>query len=105
MATVNVQSQRSITTAGAQVNGVPVRASGFPVTVQVVTPAALGRIEQSMDGVNWIVATHQNGTDVTTMDDGIFTLDDLTEWVRPATVTDGSAPRTVDFLFSIYKES
>jgi hypothetical protein len=105
MATVNVTIGRTVTSAvGAQVNGEPVRANGGQVTVQIVAPAAVGRIEQSNDAVNWIVAT-QEATDLTTLDDGVFVLHDLPEWVRPATIADAGGPRALEFIFSVQKES
>jgi hypothetical protein len=75
------------------------------VTVQVVVPAALGLIEQSNDGYNWVTATHQAGTGLSSLDDGMYTVDDRSEWIRGSVASDGSAVRNFDFIFTIQKES
>lgn len=104
MATVNVTIGRTVASVnGSQANGIPVRANGGQVTVQIVAPASLGRIEQSNDAVNWIVAT-QEATDLTTLASGVYILHDLPEWVRPSVNSDASAVRSFEFIFSIQKE-
>jgi hypothetical protein len=75
------------------------------VTVQVVAPAALGLIEQSNDGFNAVTATHQTGTALSSLDDGMYTLDDRAEWVRGSVATDASGPRNFEYVFTIHKES
>lgn len=104
-ATTNVRISKTVASVvGAQANGERLRAGGHGVTVQIVAPASLGRVEQSNDGYNWIVAT-QEATDLTTLASGVYILHDRPEWVRPAVNADASGPRNFEFIFSVYKES
>ena len=106
MATVNVTIGQTVASVnGSQANGPWVRTGGFPVTVQLAVPAALGLIEQSNDGFNAVTATHQAGTALSSLNDGMYTLDDRAEYVRCAVASDASAVRNFDFLITVQKES
>ena len=106
MATVAVRSSKTVASVnGSQANGDSLRVGGRPVSVYITAPAALGRIEVSHDRHNWAAATYNGGTAATSLDDGLYEIDGHPTWIRPSVASDGSAPRSFEYVFSVYKES
>lgn len=96
---------RVVSVNGAQSNGREFRAGGNPLVVQFDGPAALNVLEGSMDKSNWYVLSDEAGTALTGIAGAIHHVRRAPKWVRHATLTDASAPRTFFANIGVIKES
>jgi len=102
MSDVKTTIMQTITSsAGAAVNGDPIRAGGSLVEVQFFGPAANHGVEVSEDALTWAPATDPDGLPITNIAAGYRILRERPMWVRPR--TSAVAVNQFTFAFNITK--
>ena len=89
----------------AAVAGTAIRVTGEAVDVQFFGPAAFHEVQQSNDGVVWVIAVDIAAANITALGPVYRRLRDRPEWVRGRTIQDAAGPRLYEFSFGIHKET
>lgn len=95
---IPVSVYRSVTSGAAQVNSAPIYVGGNDFNCQSIGPAALGIVEVSNDGSNWVSAA-------ATLANALTSVTTKPKWARAAVAIDGGAPRVWSFHFVVRKET
>lgn len=94
--------------AAVGVDAAPFKVTGEAVTVQIMdAPANLGRVQISMDGINFVNATYDAPGGVAAINNvgaGIYLLLEKPHWIRFGVNQDGAAPQIYRAMFQVHEQ-